>query len=126
MGEIDLKKLDISMEYLRRMADGKNTANKKKKEFPLEQLEKYSYRNDLGISNFVVQINENLDETTYKKLSYTKITNWLKAMGYLDVIEDKATDKKKTLPSEKGRQLSIYTEERENFQGRKYDVTTGK
>lgn len=160
MGEIDLKKLDVSMEYLKRMAEGKNPinneplendsvlnnpnvirclyfiedvlrqvkeadgklqVNKKKKDFPLSHLEKYEYRKDLGITHLVEQLNEDLDESIYKKLSYSKITNWLKTTGYLDVVED-WDNKKKSVPSEKGRQLGIYTEERESMQGRKYDA----
>lgn len=159
MGEIDLKKLDVSIEYIKRMAEGKNPINnesldndsvlnnpnvircfyfiedvlkqvkaadgkiaakKRKKVFPIEHLKEYSYRKDLSISHFIEQINEGLDEAQYKKLSYPKVTSWLKAMGYLDVFEDKEWNEKKSIPSEKGRAIGIYTEERESSLGRKY------
>lgn len=159
MGEIDLKKLEVSIEYIKRMAEGKNPINnealdedsvlnnpnvircfyfiedvlkqvkaaegrisisKKKSSFPLEHLKNYSYQRDLSISHFMDQINEGLDEEKYKKLNYPKITSWLKAMGYLDVVEDIAYNEKKTIPTAKGREIGIYTEEREGAQGRKY------
>lgn len=159
MAEIDLKKLDISLEYIKRMAEGHNPINneplendsvlnnpnvircfyfiedvlkqvrdvdgkiggkKKKKVFPLEHLINYTYRRDLSISHFVDQLNEGLDETIYKKLGYGKITSWLKAMDYLKEVEDTEWNKKKCIPSTKGKELGIYTEERESFQGRKY------
>lgn len=159
MREIDLNKLDVSIEYIKRMAEGRNPINnvvlendsvlnnpnvircfyfiedvlkqvkevdgkignkKRKKVFPLDHLKNYSYRRDLSITHFVDQINEELDGEQYKKLSYPKITGWLKAMGYLDVIEDIEWNEKKTIPSEKGRILGIYTEERESTYGRKY------
>lgn len=164
MGEIDLKKLETSIEYLKRMAEGKNPinneplekesvlnnpnvirclyfvedvlrqvydadgkiqANKKKKDFPLTHVQNFGYRKDLSITHFVEQLNEGLDETLYKKLSYTKITAWLKLAGYLNVIEDR-DNKNKTMPSVKGRQLGIYTEERESMQGRKYEAVIYK
>lgn len=160
MGEIDLKRLETSIEYLKRMAEGKNPINneplenesilnnpnvirclyfvedvlrqvyeadgriqisKKKKAFPITHVYNFEYRKDLSITHFVEQLNENLDESAYKKLSYTKITGWLKLAGYLNVIED-WDNKNKTVPTDKGRQLGIYTEERESMQGRKYEA----
>ncbi|MBQ3559210.1 MAG: hypothetical protein IJA07_06855 [Agathobacter sp.] len=159
MGEIDLKKLNVSIEYIKRMAEGKNpinnepldedsilnnpnvircfyfiedvlkqvkdadgkvTAKKRRRNFPIEHLSEYTYRKDLSISHFMDQINEGLNEEQYKKLSYPKVTGWLKSMGYLDVIEDIEKNEKKSIPSEKGRAIGIYTEEREGAQGRKY------
>lgn len=160
MGEIDLKKLETSIEYLKRMAEGKNPINneslenesilndpnvirclyfvqdvlkqvydadgkiqvsKKKKNFPVTHVENFEYRKDLSITHFIEQLNETLDESVYKELSYTKITAWLKLTGYLNVVED-WDNKNKTIPSDKGRQLGIYTEERESMQGRKYEA----
>jgi len=159
MGEIDLKKLDVAIEYMKRMAEGKNPINNevvendsvlnnpnvirclyfvedvlrqvkaaegtikrngKRLPFPVEHIKEYSYRKDLSISHFVAQINEGLDETQYKKLNYTKITTWLKAQGYLEVIEDNDTNEKKSVPTEKGCAIGIYTEEREGSIGRTY------
>ena len=45
----------------------------------------------------------------------------MKLTGYLNVVED-WDNKNKTIPSDKGRQLGIYTEERESMQGRKYEA----
>lgn len=159
MGEIDLKKLDVSIEYIKRMAEGKSPMNnepldnesvlnnpnvirclyfvedvlrqvretegrigvkKGKRPFPLEHLEKYAYRRDLSISQFTDQLNEGLDESGYKKLSYVKITSWLKTAGYLDVIEDRERNQKKSIPTAKAREIGIYTEERESSRGIKY------
>lgn len=159
MWEIDLKRLDVSIEYIKRMAEGRNPMNnepldnesvlnnpnvirclyfvedvlnqvkeaegkiggkKGKKTFPLKHIENYAYKRDLSISQFVDQLNEGLDEDTYKKLSYGKITSWLKAMGYLDVVEDKEWSKKRTVPSAKAHAIGIYTEERESSRGIKY------
>ena len=161
MGEIDLKKLDISIEYIKRMAEGRNPINnealeeesilnnpnvircfyfieevlkqvrdaggrvkekKRKKTFPIEHLKMYSYRKDLSISNFVNQINEGIDEEIYKKLSSSKITSWLKAMGYIDMYDNPEWNQKHSITTEKGREIGIYSEERESSNGRRYVV----
>jgi len=161
MGEIDLKKLDISIEYIKRMAEGKNPINnepleddsilnnpnvircfyfiedvlkqvkdadgkvkgkKKRKSFPIEHLKEYSYQKDLSISNFVAQINEGLDGETHKKLSVSKITSWLKVMGYIDEYVNPEWNQKHSITTEKGRAIGIYSEERESSQGKRYVV----
>lgn len=162
MGAVDIKKLDIAIAYLQRIADGKNPVNnlpvdeedvlndpnvircmffvkevleevkrnggyigkepkvkKEKQEFPIETLQLFEYKQDLTISNFVKQINEQIDETIYKKLSYSTILRWLKQEGFLREYEVEA-GKKVTTPTEKGIQIGIVSEKATAFSGAEY------
>ena len=68
------------------------------------------------------RINEQIDTAQMRRLSATKITNWLFDNGFLEEIINKE-NKKSRVPSSKGaEQLSIVTEERERDDGEKYIV----
>ena len=68
------------------------------------------------------QVNEPIEGKNIKKLSYVKVTKWLKEQGYLTEEEDKDLNKKVTLPTEKGKEIGIYTEKRERLVGPSYIV----
>lgn len=161
MGEFDLKKLETSIEYVKRMAEGRNPVNNelleddsvlnnpnvirclyfiedvlkevqksngkvgaksKRQVFPLSHLNNYRYQKDVPISAFAEQLNDGLDKTQYKKISYNRITKWLKSMGYLDLIESREWNKQHIVPTDKGRSIGIYEEERTSTVGKKYNV----
>lgn len=98
----------------------KRTQSSGKKEFPMEVLKSFSYREDKAISKFVEQINEPVDENVYQKLSYRPISQWLKLNGYLAEEFSQEFDKKITLPTEKGLQIGIRAERRSNASGMDY------
>lgn len=161
MGEFDSKKLETSIEYVKRMAEGRNPVNNelveddsvlnnpnvirclyfiedvlkevqksngkvgaksKRQLFPLEHLNSYRYQKNVPISVLAKQLNEGLDKTQYKKISYKSITSWLKAMGYLDIVEDKEWNNKHAIPTDKGKSIGIYEEERTSSSGKIYHV----
>lgn len=161
MGKFDSKKLETSIEYVKRMAEGRNPVNNelleydsvlnnpnvirclyfiedvlkevqksngkigtksKRQLFPLEHLNNYRYQKNVPISAFTDQLNDGLDKTQYKKISYNRITKWLKTMGYLDIVEDPRWNDKKTIPTDKGKGIGIYEEERISSSGKIYHV----
>src|SRR5574344_2166512 len=69
----------------------------------------------LSISNFVKLINEQVDISTYKKLKYTTISEWLVSIGLL-FVETKF-DKKRKRPPEKGKSMGIISENRVGYNG---------
>lgn len=85
----------------------------KKEEFPFEILKDFKFRKDNSITHIMRQINEPIEGRNVKKLSYTRVTKWLKLSGYLTEEQDKELNKVVTVPTEKGRELGIYTERRE-------------
>lgn len=98
-----------------------NTKSKKEK-FPFETIKDFVFRKDNSISHIMQQVNEPIEGKNIKKLSYVKVTKWLKEQGYLTEEEDKDLNKKVTLPTEKGKEIGIYTEKRERLVGPSYIV----
>ena len=64
----------------------------------------------VGVSRIADSINSELLQCSRSKLSAIKINNWLVSQGYLHVVT--TTDKSVKLPTDKGTQLGIITEER--------------
>ena len=91
-----------------------------RKPFPLEALAAFSYRQDLGISSFVQQINEPVDQTVYEPLQRTAITGWLEEEGYLTRVPD-AEGRRLSRPTERGRAAGIYLADR-NYDDRSYSI----
>lgn len=111
MEAIDLKKLDTAITYVQRIAEGNNPVNN----MPAE--------NDaVAISKFVGQINELIDENIYQKLCYKQMLKWLKLHGFLTEELSRDSNKKITLPTEKGVQLGIRSEERSSARGGDYKL----
>lgn len=102
-------------------------AGKTKKEpalpFPIEILDKFSYAEDKSITHVLNQIYEPIADMNVKKVSVTKVTAALKEEGYLLDELNIETRKTRKVPSEKGRELGIYTVERE-YNGRLYESVT--
>lgn len=95
-----------------------------KQPFPLDVRNLFSYREDKAISRVVEQINEPLDEYTYQKLSYKTVIKWLIRQGYLQELAfEKFENKTFKVPTDKGLQLGIRTEERVRADGAGYVVT---
>lgn len=161
MGEFDAKKLEKSIEYVRRMSEGRNPVNNevleddsvlnnpnvirclyfiedvlkevqktngkvqkkhKRKEFPLEHLNNYKYQKNLPISAFTEKLNEGLDKKEYNRISYNKIKKWLTTKGYIEIVEYVEWNDKRTIPTEKGKSIGIYLEERTSSSGNIYHV----
>lgn len=160
MANTDLKKLEVAIKYIERMADGKNPVNNqaidedtivndpnvircfffvadvlkrlyekevkaerkkaKKESFPFEILKNYEYRQDQSVSQIMKQVNEMVESDNVEKLSYTTVIKWLKFSGYLAEEYNEELNKKITLPTQKGKELGIYSEKRENAKGEQY------
>ena len=86
-------------------------AKPERKPFPLEVLAKFSYRRDQGISNFVQQINEPLDQTVYAPLSRKVVSDWLEAQVYL-IREPDEQGRRISRLTEKGKESGIYLQDR--------------
>ena len=78
--------------------------------FPFEILDEFQYQEDKSIAHFLMQIHAPLDGRNIRKISPQAITNWLKKEGYLTKDYCLEVGKESTMPTEKGRELGIYTE----------------
>lgn len=99
---------------------GKKGKKSSKLEFPIDITKTFSYREDKAISKFVDQLNEGLDDSLYKKLSYKPITQWLKSNGFLQEEDNLEFKKTITMPTQKGIQLGIRAERRNSSRGTDY------
>ena len=95
-----------------------------RKDYPLEVLDNFIYKEDKPISKFVEQLNEMIDINEYKQLSFNPITKWLKESGYLEVNQKSGSDMKETIPTEKGLEIGIKGEKRNNPNGVEYTYIT--
>ena len=103
---------------------GGKPKNSDKLRFPLEVSKSFAYKEDKPISRVVEQINEPLDDYIYQKLSYKVVTKWLIQQGYLqESVFEKFDNKTFKVPTDKGLQLGIRTEERVRADGAGYVVT---
>ena len=91
-----------------------------RKPFPLEALAAFSYRQDLGISALVQQINELIDQAEYEPLQRTAVSNWLEAEGLLTRVPD-ADGRRVSRPTDRGRAAGLYLIDR-NYDDRSYSV----
>ncbi len=91
--------------------------------FPIEILDRFSYVEDKSITHVLNQIYEPIVSMNVKKVSVTKVTAALKEEGYLLDEPNAETGKTRKVPSKKGRELGIYTIERE-YNGRMYESVT--
>lgn len=99
---------------------GKKAGKKAIPDFPLAALSAFRYEEDRNITGLVGQLNGLTDTSECKKLSYTPISRWLKLNGYLNEEFSAEVNKQMTMPTEKGRQLEIYTEKRTSLYGNDY------
>lgn len=90
------------------------------KSFSTEVIKTFVYKEDKAISRFVDQLNEGLDDNIYKKLNYKPITQWLKLNGFLQEEDSLEFKKIVTMPTQKGIQLGIRAERRNNSKGMEY------
>lgn len=98
-----------------RRNDGKMALTKtrsKKIAFPFEVLKEFTYQEDTSISYLLQQIHKPLEGMNVKKISTQVVTNWLKKAGYLTEEYHPEVKKVSTMPTEKGKELGIYTEVR--------------
>ena len=91
--------------------------------FPIEILDSFIYVEDKSITHVLNQVYEPIANMNVKKVSVTKITAALKEEGYLLDEPNPETGKTRKVPSMRGRELGIYTVERE-YNGRIYESVT--
>lgn len=91
-----------------------------RKEVPLEQLMAYQYQGDTTISRIVQKMNTGIDRNIYRTFTVQMVTKWLEARGYVDTHPE-GSERQKTRPTEKGKEIGLYTEER-NAGGNSYEV----
>ena len=109
-------------EVLEDVKERENSAIKKaksKEPFPLSVLKDYQYQEDKSITHFLKQLYSPLEDGTFKKIPPQRITAWLKENGYLTEENSQDTKKSTTIPTERGKELGIYTESR-TFNGKIY------
>lgn len=92
------------------------------KPFPVESVQSFSYKEDKTISKFVSQLNEEIDPVIYRRLNYKPITDWLKANCYLRVEFDRQSNTKRTVSTEKGKNLGISETAKIGKNGNEYTV----
>lgn len=95
-----------------------------KLDYPFEVLKNFNYTGEKTITKFIDQLNSLADMSTYKRLSYPPIRNWLKENGYLMDQLDDETNKKSTLPTNKGFQIGIRSAIKTNSRGVDYVCIT--
>lgn len=83
-----------------------------------EDAKKVAITDRTGISNFAKAINSVIPENM-KPLATTSIIGWLKGEGYMEEVA-KDESHKTHLPTHKGNQIGISTEERDSYSGGKY------
>lgn len=91
---------------------GSKRAKPRKEPFPFEILKHFQYQEDKTISHLLDQIHAPAEGLDIKRISPQTITGWLKTAGYLTVEYCQEVRKESTLPTQKGRDLGIYTEVR--------------
>lgn len=91
---------------------GTTRSRTKKAAFPFEILNEFHYQEDTSISYLLQQIHQPLEGMNVKKISPQTVTNWLKKAGYLTEEYIAEVKKVSTTPTEKGKELGIYTEVR--------------
>ena len=137
MSTYDLKRLEIAIQYIRRMSAGRNPVTNRPapenvhksggtvgllppKErtpkhlaseiFPYEILKQYRYVQDQQISYFLKQLGEYLPEDQKLPIAATAITTWLRENGYLEKRAVNDTGKENSVPTKKGEALGLYGE----------------
>lgn len=93
---------------------------------PPEALDAFVYQEDKSITHLMKQIYEPVQDMNIKKISFMKVTTWLKEEGYLKEAEkigsgSKQDGRAKNVPTEKGIELGLYLWERE-YEGRMYQT----
>lgn len=87
--------------------------------FPTEVLDEFKYEEDKSITHVLKQIFQPVEDLNVKKVSVVKVTALLKEEGYLMDEQIPETGKSRKIPTDKGKELGIYTVERE-YNGRVY------
>ena len=92
----------------------------RKEKFSCDVLESFTYKEDKSIMYLVRQINEAVDTNVMKALSVGKIVKALKLEGYLMETYMEENGEKITLPTEKGKEIGIYSERKISSVGKPY------
>lgn len=95
------------------------TAKKKVEKFPFEVLKTFQYQEDLSITHVLKQAHALANNENVEKFNAQTVGQWLKKNGYLTVEYREEVSKEVTVPTEKGKEIGIYTEVR-NITGRVY------
>lgn len=91
-------------------------------DFPMECLEKYTYNEDKTVTHFLAQIKSLADDPHVKGISVRRVTDWLKAKGYLDTEVNRYNGKNETVVTEAGQAFGVYMERRVSSFGREYNL----
>lgn len=98
-----------------------------KLDYPLEALDSFQYTEDKPITKLIDQFNTYADMSTYKKLVYVPLKQWLVENGYLNEEHNNKNNKKLTLVTDKGAQIEIKSETRTSVRGGTFQyITYGK
>ncbi len=89
----------------------------------LEEISKFQIDDsETYISNFANEINNFLEDSSRKKLTYKDIKNWLVQNGYLIEAETIENGRKKRIPTELGVQAGFRSESRTAQNDARYEV----
>ena len=95
-----------------------------KLDYPLDALREFQYTGDKSVTRFVDQLNGLADMTVYRKITYKPVTAWLKEKGYLAEELQNGNGKKRTVVTEKGKEIDIKADLRKDSKGAEYVYIT--
>ena len=99
-------------------------ARRNRKEFSItdDELSKYEYSDEpISITHVVRRINNLIDASITKKLSYKVVSNWLLEIGLLEPSNGRYPNSR-TCPTQMGNDMGITIEKRANRRGEYYAV----
>lgn len=99
--------------------EGKQRRRQRIKEFPVEVLSQFVYREDKGISKLIDQIYEPVADQNYRKISGKTINERLMASGYLTEVYNEELKKNVKVPTEKGTAIGLRAQ-RIDYQNNSY------
>ena len=108
-------------DVLRQVIDRGGLQKRKAKQTPfclsVDQLQRFEFSaSPVPISAITERLNVLIEDDDMKKISHRNITNWLENEGYLIQSRD-SQGKLKRWPTDQGRLLGIYTEDRIGMHG---------
>lgn len=87
--------------------------------FPFEILKEFKYQEDKSIAHVLKQIYAPLEGKNIRKIAPQTVSTWFKNNGYLKMEYCEEVGKESAVPTEKGKEIGIYTELR-TYMGRTY------
>ena len=91
-----------------------------KEPYPLELLNKFEYKEDCTITNFIKQINDLAYELDVEKIKRTDILKWLKNNNYISTEIVEGFTSNSSVVTELGKNIGMYNEVKNKREGCTY------